>query len=160
MPEKRRSIKAGWPRNQTTQNLLLKAESDFAVSLSHVSGVSVGFFPSDRPTHYRQAPDDSSSNVMTNSGKSHIGPITTQKSACVYQRLGAKAQSARTIGSVSESELTAAWQSAEKRSSLSARQTEKRPLGRPAAMDRAKIRILRFKKLPPFRHYPGLQDHD
>jgi hypothetical protein len=26
-------------------------------------------------------------------------------------------------------------------------------------MDRAKVRILRFKKLPPFRHYPGLQNH-
>jgi formate hydrogenlyase transcriptional activator len=23
----------------------------------------------------------------------------------------------------------------------------------------AKVRILRFKNLPPFRHYPGLQDH-
>ena len=26
-------------------------------------------------------------------------------------------------------------------------------------MDRAKVRILCFKNLPPFRHYPGLQNH-
>ena len=26
-------------------------------------------------------------------------------------------------------------------------------------MDRAKVRILRFKNLPPFRHYRGLQNH-